>query len=203
MTNIVSLVIPFIAIAIISVLVDVLTLWIESVMHAIPKLPDKLEWWVAYLIVLGASYAVCWQGDFNLFNYLDFHFWYLWEGYLITALVVSGGSTFVRTQFGMINSIPSMLFGLTANVSQLLRRRELNQLEQKELLANPDIKKQLEQQLLQQQLTNNSSMNESNYYGGYGGSYVTPTTDGTTEEVTPVTDDQSAPVNYQGEGSGR
>jgi hypothetical protein len=129
MDQIVALVIPFIALAILSVLIDRFTLFLEGVMHRIPKLPDQFEWWVAYALVLGLGYVVCWQGDFNLFNYLDFRFWYAWEGYLLTALVISGGSTFIRTQFSVINDIPSAVFGTTSAVSRFLRRENISRAE--------------------------------------------------------------------------
>jgi hypothetical protein len=126
MNSIIELVIPFIALAILSVMIDRFTLFLEGIMHRIPKLPDKFEWWFAYVVILGLSFLVCWQGDFNLFVYLDFHFWYLWEGYLITALVISGGSSFVRSQFEIINDIPSVVMGATTSVSKFLRRASVS-----------------------------------------------------------------------------
>jgi hypothetical protein len=130
MGDIVALVIPFIALAILSVMIDRFTLFLEGIMHRIPRLPDKFEWWFAYALVLGLGYLVCWQGDFNLFNYLDFRFWYAWEGYFLTALVISGGSTFVRSQFEVINDIPSVIYGATTSVSKFLRRENVSKREQ-------------------------------------------------------------------------
>lgn len=106
MDNVVSLIVPFIALAILSVMIDKFTLFLEGVMKLIPGLPDRFEWPVAYALVLAAGYIVCWQGSFDLFAYLDIFFRHPWQGWLMTALVISGGSTFVRTSFSMIDAIP-------------------------------------------------------------------------------------------------
>jgi hypothetical protein len=118
--QIIDLVIPFIALAILSVGIDKLTLVLEGIMHKIPKLPDKFEWTIAYIIVLGISYLVCWQGDFKLFAYLNLNFKYEWEDWFLTALIISGGSAFVRTNFIMIDNIPSVIRGISTTLKQRL-----------------------------------------------------------------------------------
>lgn len=114
--EIISLVIPFIVVAILSVLIDKLTLVLEGIIHRIPKFPDKIEWWAAYLIVLLLAYLVCSEGNFDLFSYLNVHFRYAWEGYLLTALLVSGGSAFVRTNFLMIDQVPNVARGISTTI---------------------------------------------------------------------------------------
>ena len=99
MEQIILLIIPFIALAILSVMIDKFTLFLEAIAHKIPGLPDKFEWSLAYGLVFLSSFLVCYQGNWDLFAYLDFHFNYAWQGWALTALVVSGGSAFVRTQF--------------------------------------------------------------------------------------------------------
>lgn len=125
--EIISLIIPFIALAILSVMIDKLTLVLEGVMHKIPRLPDQFEWWIAYVIVAILSFIVCWQGNFDLFAYLDIYFNYKWQGWLMTALVLSGGSAFVRTNFSMIEAIPAVLGGVTTTVKGFFKSSKSNQ----------------------------------------------------------------------------
>ncbi|MTI82761.1 MAG: hypothetical protein FH756_02445 [Firmicutes bacterium] len=120
MDQVVSLVIPFIALAIISVMIDKFTLFLEGVMEKVPGLPDYFEWPVAYIIVLTVSLLFCWQGRFDLFSYLDINFLYDWEGWLMTALVISGGSAFVRTSFNVVDSIPMGIGSVSSAVTRIL-----------------------------------------------------------------------------------
>lgn len=120
MDQIVSLIIPFVALAIISVMIDKFTLFLESVMEKVPRLPDYFEWPVAYIIVLAVSLLICWQGRFDLFSYLNIHFLYDWEGWLMTALVISGGSTFVRTSFNVVDSIPMGIRSVSSSITRIL-----------------------------------------------------------------------------------
>lgn len=119
MEEVISLIIPFIALALISVMTDRLTMVLEAIMKKVPKLPDSFEWWIAYFIVLGISYVVCDEGNFDLFLYLHLTFSHPWEGYLLTALVLSGGSSFVRTQFTMIDKIPSVLSTIMSSIKNM------------------------------------------------------------------------------------
>lgn len=163
MEQVINLIIPFIALAMISVMIDKFTLFLEQVVHAIPRLPDKFEWWIAYFIVLLLSTVVCWQGDFRFFDYLNLYF-PTWLDYFMTGLVISGGSAFVRTQFGMIESIPSAVMGVTATFRRFL----------------PSSKEKLKQN--QDQTHNNNYAN----YGGYN-NYYTPS-QSYYESTTPVED---------------
>lgn len=124
--EVVALIIPFIALAILSVMIDKLTLVIEGIMNKIPGFPDRFEWWAAYSIVAIISFIICWQGSFSLFIYLGIHFKYAWEGWLMTALVISGGSSFVRSNFVMIESIPTVLSGVTATVANFVAKGKSN-----------------------------------------------------------------------------
>lgn len=118
--EVIALIIPFIALAIISVMADRLTLVLQAVMNKIPKLPDQFEWYIAYFFVLLISFLVCKEGDFDLFVYFNINFRYEWEGWLLTALVLSGGSSFIRTQFTMIDSIPNVISGVTATIKNIV-----------------------------------------------------------------------------------
>jgi len=122
MEQIISLIIPFITLALFSVMIDKLTLFLVVLMSKIPNFPDQYEWPTAYFFILVLSYVVCWQGSFNLFEYLNVSFQYEWQGYLMTALLLSGGSALVRTGFSMIESIPSVLSGISTTVQRVVRR---------------------------------------------------------------------------------
>lgn len=114
MESIIELVVPFIVLSILSVMSDVLTRWLEAVMRAIPGVPDKFEWWIAYVVIFGVGYFVCWQLDYGLFTYFGLHAKYPPLDYILTALIVSGGSSFVRNNYGVINEIPSILSGVSS-----------------------------------------------------------------------------------------
>ncbi|MNJ90045.1 hypothetical protein D3C87_76360 [compost metagenome] len=118
--EVIALIIPFVAIAVISIMADRLTMVLQAIMNRIPKLPDKFEWWIAYFIVLGISYLVCMEGNFDLFLYFNMQFRYPWEGWILTALVLSGGSSFVKTQFTMIDSIPGVISGVTTTIKNIV-----------------------------------------------------------------------------------
>lgn len=125
MEEIVALIIPFIALAFLSVMIDKFTLFLEGIMHKIPNFPDYLEWHTAYAFVLITSTIVCWQGDFRFFDYLNLYF-PVHLDYLMTGLVISGGSAFVRTQFSMIDAIPSAVTGITSTFTRFVSKKSSN-----------------------------------------------------------------------------
>ena len=98
-------------------MLDRFALFLEGIMKRVPFLPDKFEWWVAYIVVLSAAFLVCWQLDFQIFRYLGLDAKYSWFDWLLTSLIISGGSTFLKTQFNLINDIPSIL-----NITNSFRR---------------------------------------------------------------------------------
>lgn len=122
-TIFINLITPFIALVLLSTLIDRATLALEGLMHKVPKLPDHFEWWVAYLFVLGAGYFICYELDFTMFKYLGLEAKHEELDWLLTALIISGGSTFVRTQFGIINEIPAFLSGITTSISKVIKKR--------------------------------------------------------------------------------
>lgn len=122
MENIVALIIPFIAVSILSVLIDRLTMVFEAIMNRIPGLPDRLEWVFAYILVSIISYFICFMGDFDLFIYLDINFKFRELGYLITSLCISGGSVYVRQQFDVMGGMPSSISGVTSSFRSLFRK---------------------------------------------------------------------------------
>lgn len=136
MEEIVSLIIPFIALAFLSVMIDKLTLFIEGIMHKLPHFPDQFEWHTAYAVVLIISTVVCWQGDFRFFDYLNL-FFPTHLDYFMTALVISGGSVFVRSQFSMIDAIPSAVMGVTGTFTRMFPKGG----KQEETISNKVVEK--------------------------------------------------------------
>lgn len=114
MEEIVSLVIPFITLSILSVMVDKLTLFLQEIMHHIPKLPDRFEYVFAFITIFVTGYFICWQLDFALFRYFGLDAKIIHLDYILTALLISGGSSFLRVNFSQIESIPSVLQGVSS-----------------------------------------------------------------------------------------
>ena len=109
-----SITLAFIAVALLVVMVDQITKVLEGIMKQIPFLPDTFEWTIAYIILLGIASAVCWQGHFDLFTYLNFNWHYRWEGYLLTGALVAGGSSLLIKQFKVVGLIPSVISGVSS-----------------------------------------------------------------------------------------
>lgn len=126
-----SLVIPFIVLALLSVMIDRFTLVLQGIMHKIPFLPNKFEWWIAYFIILASGYTVCWQLDFALFRYFSLEAANVEFDWLLTALIISGGSSFLRAQFSMIESVPSVLYNLSSTFRKFVPSSKSNQTENK------------------------------------------------------------------------
>jgi hypothetical protein len=102
----------FIPMIMFSLVIDKLIMVLEEAMHRIPGLPDKFEIWFVYLTIFVISYLIFWQGNFSFFSYFDFAFNYKWQDYATSALIISGGSAFIKTSFGVIEQIPMNLAGL-------------------------------------------------------------------------------------------
>ena len=113
-----SLIVPFIALIIITVMVDKFTLVLQYIMKRIPHLPDEFEKPIAYIIVFCVGFVVCWRGHYSLFTYLDFSFENDYEGWILTALVVSGGSAFLKESFSAMDSLPGILSGMYSYISR-------------------------------------------------------------------------------------
>lgn len=126
-TIVMNLAIPFIILAMLSVMIDKFTLVLQEVMRKIPFLPDKFEWSIAYFIVLVSGYIVCWQLDFALFRYFSLEAKHVEFDWLLTALIISGGSSFLRSQFSMIESLPSGLYNLSATFRKFMPSKSSKQ----------------------------------------------------------------------------
>lgn len=119
----VPLALAFIALVFLAPMIDVLVQWLENVMRKIPKLPDQFEPAGAYFITVAVAYIICWQGEFDFFAYVNLNF-DPWQGYLLTAMILSGGTKWVRSNFELANSIPAMLTGgLMSTMYKIVTRK--------------------------------------------------------------------------------
>jgi len=128
--NVVDLIIPFTVLAMISLGAEQATSFLEILMRKIPRLPNYFEWYIAYIIVVFFGFVFCHEANWSLFDYLDVHFNYDWQGYIFTSLLLSSGSSGVRKVFSMIEAIPSNIGGIKGN--KIKTREFENILETKE-----------------------------------------------------------------------
>lgn len=102
--------IAFIATALLVVMVDQMTRIIKAVL----PFPAKVESVITYLVLCGIASVVCWQGDFDLFTYLNFTWQYPWEGWVLTGALIAGGSSLLVKQFHVVGLIPSIVSGVSS-----------------------------------------------------------------------------------------
>ena len=102
-----SIAIAFIATALLVVMVDQITRIIKEIL----PFPPKVEAVITYFVLSGIASAVCWQGDFDLFRYLNFTWQYPQEGYALTGALIAGGSSLLVKQFKVVGLIPSIISG--------------------------------------------------------------------------------------------
>lgn len=102
-----SIAIAFIATALLVVMVDQMTRIIKEVL----PFPARVESVITYIVLCGIASAVCWQGDFDLFRYLDFTWQHEWEGWMLTGALIAGGSSLLVKQFHVVGLIPSIISG--------------------------------------------------------------------------------------------
>ena len=115
-----SLLVPFVALILVTVMVDKFTLILQHIMVKIPWLPDQFEKPIAYMIVFCMSFLVCWRGHYCLFTYLGFTFEHSWEGWILTSVAISGGSAFLNESFDRMNMMPGILSGMYGYVSRTI-----------------------------------------------------------------------------------
>lgn len=102
-----SIAIAFIATALLVVMVDQMTRIIKEIL----PFPPRVEAVITYFVLTGIASVVCWQGDFDLFRYLNFSWQYPWEGWLLTGALIAGGSSLLVKQFKVVGLIPSIISG--------------------------------------------------------------------------------------------
>jgi hypothetical protein len=113
MNDVVSLIIPFIVLVIFGTMVDRITSFVEGIMKPIPYLPNSLGKEVAFLILVALGYLVCWEFDYNLLAYLNHPGRSIWAGYLFTAIILSGGSGYLKQNFDNMDALPNVLNGIS------------------------------------------------------------------------------------------
>jgi len=102
--------VAFIATALLVVMVDQMTRIIKEIL----PFPARVESVITYLVLSGIASVVCWQGDFDLFGYLDFTWQYPWEGWVLTGALIAGGSSLLVQQFKVVGLIPSVISGVAS-----------------------------------------------------------------------------------------
>jgi hypothetical protein len=102
-----NIAIAFIAAALLVVMVDQMTRIIKEIL----PFPPKVEAVITYFVLSGIASVVCWQGDFDLFRYLNFTWQYPQEGYALTGALIAGGSSLLVKQFKVVGLIPSIISG--------------------------------------------------------------------------------------------
>ncbi len=125
--QVVSLIIPFIALAFLSVMIDKLVLVLENISEKIPHFPDEFPWWLNYFIVLSIAYYIVWQGNYDFWAYLNVNFNYMWQGYLMTALILSGGSALIKVSFSLVDIIPVSISGVTTTIRRMVIKKSNGQ----------------------------------------------------------------------------
>ena len=115
-----TLILPFVALCFLSVMVDRLIMVIEEIMRHVPWLPNRFWGPVAYVLVFTMGYVFCWAGAFNFFAVLGFAFRRQYEGWVMTSLLLSGGSAFVRNAFGLISNIPMIVSEVVSMVTSMV-----------------------------------------------------------------------------------
>lgn len=105
-----SIAVAFIATALLVVMVDQMTRIIKEIL----PFPAKVEAVITYIILCGIASVVCWQGDFDLFRYLNFTWQYPWEGWVLTGALIAGGSSLLVKQFRVVGLIPSIISGVSS-----------------------------------------------------------------------------------------
>ena len=123
MESLFNLILPVIAVIILSSIIDQITIVLEAIINKIPSLPDEFEWYIGYIIVLSLSFFVTSNGNFDLFKYFGFEFNNPSVGFFITALVISGGSTFISEQITLIGRIPELVRAMSSKSTTFKEER--------------------------------------------------------------------------------
>ncbi|SDZ19660.1 hypothetical protein [Tindallia californiensis] len=112
MDDIVSLVIPFIAMIFFIGMTENIVEELENLFNR------KIHEAVGYFLVLVLAFAISMLGDYRFFEYLDVTFQYDWMDWMMSAFVIAAGSGFLEKKFDIINTIPSVISGVRINRSK-------------------------------------------------------------------------------------
>jgi hypothetical protein len=105
----------FIAVAVLAPMMDQLVRVLEGIMNKLPHFPDQFEKPVAYLMLVGISSWICWQGHFDMFTLFGLRWWQHPEiGWILTGAMIGGGSSLLGKQFRMVGLMPTILGGVSS-----------------------------------------------------------------------------------------
>ena len=116
----VPLILAFLTLVFFTPLIDGVVMFLERVMLHIPKLPNNFGARVSFVITVGVAYCLCWRAGFDFYAHLGNSFTQQ-EGWLVTALLLSGGTTALKRHFDLANLIPVGIFG---GIASAIRRRK-------------------------------------------------------------------------------
>ncbi len=115
-----TLLIPIVALIFLAVMIDKLTMAIDLWVHKTDWMPEKIEDYVAYGIIWCIGFICCWRGHYSLFTYLDFKFAYEFEGWIMTAFVLSGGSAYLKKNFDVMENMPGFLSSMYGTARRVI-----------------------------------------------------------------------------------
>lgn len=113
-------VLAFVMLFVLSKCVDKAVLFLQFILKATPNLPDKFEAPIAYILVSGFSYLACWRFNFSIFAAFGYPTAQLHEGWIGTALVLSGGSKFMREISDNLDFMPGFLSSIINATRQIV-----------------------------------------------------------------------------------
>jgi hypothetical protein len=99
----------FVMLYFLSKMVDKAVLFLQFILKYIPFLKDSFEPAIAYGLVTGMSYVACWRLNFSIFAVFGWPTVIPHEGWIGTALVLSGGSKFMREISDHLDYMPGFL----------------------------------------------------------------------------------------------
>lgn len=125
-----GLFLPIVAIIILALIMDNITSNIKKILSKIPNLPDHIEIYIAFLLIWLLGFLFCWQGNFDFFVHLGINFNYPWEAYLMTSLVISGGSVSIKNGLIFIKDIVFIIVSIKSKIkSSFVNVKENNSID--------------------------------------------------------------------------
>jgi len=108
-----------ICITILTVMLDRWAFWTKTLAVMFPWLPDEYHWTAEYALVFTGAMVLCWRLQFNYFAAFDHPGITMWDGYVVTSLVMSGGVASLTGIWAVIEKIPGPLKGVMSTVGSL------------------------------------------------------------------------------------
>lgn len=106
MTEIVSLVIPFIALIFFIGMGENIVQFIENIIN------KEINNGTGFFIIFAIFFMISFSGDWAFFSYLQIEFTPFWMDYVMSSALVAAGSKFLEKKFDIINSLPSVITGI-------------------------------------------------------------------------------------------